>query len=247
MPRALTRESQPRTFRNRPRPSEGVRDETDTVLKREARVLLCSLLSKLGKALRRVSDTVDTDGAGVELVSGILGVGKRDLDFTLVLEEDLTVDRDLAVSSDGLEHEGNVPERLVLLGAGVTSGEETVLLDLKAISLLGNSENGETLLQDPVLHDGSNVAARRLADTVPEILGDGVGVEVLLEVDGNTLEEDILTDHVGKHAKHTGTLEYEIASKTWLMASSTFSPWRGPRWGDWIACRQGRERGQGGR
>lgn len=87
------------------------------------------------------------------------------------------------------------PDRLVLLGLHVSSREESVLPDLNLPSGdLLDGEHRETDLERPGVHDLGDVLSGRLADSVPQITSISVAEGLLLEVDRNSLDEDVLSD-----------------------------------------------------
>lgn len=54
----------------------------------------------------------------------------------------------------------------------------------------------------------------RFSDAVPQVLGDAVRVEVLLEVNRDTLQELLLANVVRQHPKHwTNALEYSSTAQ----------------------------------
>lgn len=116
------------------------------------------------------------------------------------------IDGSLAVRVDSLDLKGHIPEGLILLRLDVTGCQETVLSDCDLSTILLDGNHRETNLESPVLHNGSNVKAGSLGDTIPEVLGDRVSEESLLEVDGDTLEEGLLTYNAREHAKDRTTL-----------------------------------------
>jgi len=165
-----------------------------------------------------VNAPVDTSSSGVELEerSSLEIDGRGPLG-----EEGLVVDLSFAILGDGQESERNgpghfkgegrelvssrkkfrerkaknSPDGLVLLRLHVSSRKESILpdLDLSSSDLL-DGENRETDPERPGIHDLGDVLARSLADSVPKISRISIPEGLLLEVDRNTLDEDILSD-----------------------------------------------------
>ena len=103
----------------------------------------------------------------------------------------------------GAQAKHNGEESLVLLGTNVTSTEETVLLEVnrRLLLVLSDADNGETDVLGPDVHDSFDGLATGITQSSPEITSLGVTIGMLLDVVANTLEEHILAEVLGDHAK----------------------------------------------
>lgn len=183
--------------------SEGtsISKETSTVLNREKTVL--GSLAELLQTLRRVVGTVEGRLVSVELVK----VGVLNLQGVLAgAEGDRLIDALL-----GLKTNKDGPESLVLLGLDIGSLEVTVLLEVDLVSILGDSDDGVSNLLGPGSHGRLDILSAGLAQSGPEIGGLGISEGVLLQVGANTLNEDILSEVLGDHAKNGGSLSVGYA------------------------------------